>query len=49
MGYFPLRVSMFVYSPHAIGIFFGLFELATGRIGSQMRLVSKYGPFYFER
>ena len=49
MGYFTLRVSMFVYSLHAIGIFFGLFELATGQFGSQMRLVSKYGPFYFWR
>ena len=48
MGYFTLRVSMFVYSLHAIGIFFGLFGLATGRFRSPMRLVSKYGPFYFE-
>ena len=43
LGYFTLRVSMFVYSLHAIGFFFGLFDLATRRLGSQLRLVSKYG------
>ena len=50
MGSFALRLSMFFHSLHAIGIFFGFFELLPQRHSVPgVRLDCKYGPFSFWR